>query len=539
MGLARFIVGDVLETLASLPEGSVDLVLTSPPFLALRNYLPDDHPDKDKEIGSEPTPADFLDALLDVVEACDRVLAPHGSLVFELGDTYSGSGGAGGDYASGGMREGQPLFRAGTPRWDGRPEGQKRTTDWPPPPPGATTSGGRKRADRPEGGSYGERPVPSRYDTRYKHEANGRTGPGRTRADREGWPLDKSLCGIPQAFELSLIWGYNILRPERETERWRVRNLAAWCRPNPPVGALSDKFRPGTSYLTIATKARDRYFDQDAVRRVNNPERMEEQNFNRASDRGLALGVGWEPEDEAAQNPAGAPPLDWWEVPEDPGLELDYWIVSPQGYKGSHYATWPTDLLHRPILAMCPERVCSSCGKPSRRITETVNAIGTVTGRRSWRADPASIGTGHSGEIVDSISSAPTADVRTLGWSHCGCGDGCRETSWSTKTVDVEQGRASDGKWYDLDEWPDGAEASVTRTKKKRKRVIEDLGECVDPSHWRRGIVLDPFAGSGTTLAVATGHGRDAIGIDLDERNVELARQRVGMFLSVEERSRA
>lgn len=50
--------------------------------------------------------------------------------------------------------------------------------------------------------------------------------------------------------------------------------------------------------------------------------------------------------------------------------------------------------------------------------------------------------------------------------------------------------------------------------------------------HWRNGIVLDPFAGSGTTLAVATGHGRDAIGIDLDPRNFDLARERIGLFLS-------
>jgi hypothetical protein len=47
-------------------------------------------------------------------------------------------------------------------------------------------------------------------------------------------------------------------------------------------------------------------------------------------------------------------------------------------------------------------------------------------------------------------------------------------------------------------------------------------------NNWRTGIELDPFAGSGTTLAVATGHGRDAIGIDLDSRNLELARDRVG-----------
>ncbi len=55
--------------------------------------------------------------------------------------------------------------------------------------------------------------------------------------------------------------------------------------------------------------------------------------------------------------------------------------------------------------------------------------------------------------------------------------------------------------------------------------------DCTNPTY-RNGIVLDPFAGTGTTLAVATGHNRDAIGIDLDERNADLAAQRVGMFLT-------
>jgi DNA modification methylase len=48
------------------------------------------------------------------------------------------------------------------------------------------------------------------------------------------------------------------------------------------------------------------------------------------------------------------------------------------------------------------------------------------------------------------------------------------------------------------------------------------------------GIVLDPFVGSGTTLAAALGVGRNAIGIDLDERNAELAAEQVGMFLHVD-----
>ena len=127
---ARYIVGDVFEQLRKLDDNSVDLVFSSPPFLALRSYLPADHPDKAKEIGSEPTPGDFIDALLDVVEECARVLAPHGSLCFELGDTYSGSGGAGGDYNAEGLREGQPKFRRhpGRDRTSGKPDadGERR-----------------------------------------------------------------------------------------------------------------------------------------------------------------------------------------------------------------------------------------------------------------------------------------------------------------------------------------------------------------------------------------------------------------------------
>ena len=52
--------------------------------------------------------------------------------------------------------------------------------------------------------------------------------------------------------------------------------------------------------------------------------------------------------------------------------------------------------------------------------------------------------------------------------------------------------------------------------------------------HYRTGVVLDPFGGSGTTGAVAQGLGRDAILVDLDERNLDLARQRIGMFLTTE-----
>lgn len=43
MSAATYLLGDVVEVMATMPDNSVDLVLTSPPFLALRSYLPAGH----------------------------------------------------------------------------------------------------------------------------------------------------------------------------------------------------------------------------------------------------------------------------------------------------------------------------------------------------------------------------------------------------------------------------------------------------------------------------------------------------------------
>ena len=424
MSEATYHVGDVFDVMVTLPDNSVDLVLTSPPFLALRSYLPADHPDKAKEIGSEPTPAEFLDTLLALTAEWDRVLAPHGSICVELGDTYAGSGGAGGDYSDGGLRDGQERFDGAARRERNRPR---------------DTRAGRA------GTPTSETPRPEQ--------------PG-----GNGWPLPKSLTGIPTLYAWSLAYGRNLLTGEPSPAgQWRIRNVVAWVRPNPPVGALGDKFRPGTSYITVACKARDRWFDLDDVRTA-------------LTDRALAeLAAGGVTNGESCQGEAadgsgysgarirrpadggGAPPLDWWQVSTEP-------------YSGSHYATWPRKLLERPIRAMCPSEVCRTCGEPRRRIVERdaepveANLRSRGDRKRDGRGDESGVG---------KYGGFTTTTTTTLGFTDCGHDD------------------------------------------------------------YRRGVVLDPFAGSGTTLAVATGLGRDAIGIDIDERNADLARERVGMFLTV------
>lgn len=75
-----------------LRDATVDLVVTSPPYFALRSYR-DDGEHYAGQVGSEDTPGAFVDALLDATAEMIRVLKPTGSIIVNLGDKYAGSGG--------------------------------------------------------------------------------------------------------------------------------------------------------------------------------------------------------------------------------------------------------------------------------------------------------------------------------------------------------------------------------------------------------------------------------------------------------------
>lgn len=72
-----------------LDDASVDLVVTSPPYFGLRSYQ-DGGQHYDRQIGSEATPAEFVDALIAATREMVRVLKPSGSIFVNLGDRYSG-----------------------------------------------------------------------------------------------------------------------------------------------------------------------------------------------------------------------------------------------------------------------------------------------------------------------------------------------------------------------------------------------------------------------------------------------------------------
>lgn len=71
-----------------MADNSVDLCVTSPPYFALRSYT-DGGEHYAGQVGDEPTPAEFVDSLIEVTRECVRVLKPSGSLWVNLGDKYA------------------------------------------------------------------------------------------------------------------------------------------------------------------------------------------------------------------------------------------------------------------------------------------------------------------------------------------------------------------------------------------------------------------------------------------------------------------
>lgn len=72
-----------------LADQSVDLIITSPPYFALRSYS-EGGEHYEGQIGCEPTPQVFLGSLWAVMHECWRVLKPSGSCFINLGDKRCG-----------------------------------------------------------------------------------------------------------------------------------------------------------------------------------------------------------------------------------------------------------------------------------------------------------------------------------------------------------------------------------------------------------------------------------------------------------------
>ncbi len=82
----RHLVGNALEVLRALPDNSVQMCVTSPPYWGKRSYHSGDFAD---EIGLEPTPDEYLSKLVAVFGEVRRVLKEDGTCWINIGDTHA------------------------------------------------------------------------------------------------------------------------------------------------------------------------------------------------------------------------------------------------------------------------------------------------------------------------------------------------------------------------------------------------------------------------------------------------------------------
>ena len=75
-------IGDNIFHLTNIPDASVDMCVTSPPYYNLRDYK------NSGQIGAENTVKDFVENLCKVFDEVKRILKPTGSCWVNIGDTY-------------------------------------------------------------------------------------------------------------------------------------------------------------------------------------------------------------------------------------------------------------------------------------------------------------------------------------------------------------------------------------------------------------------------------------------------------------------
>jgi DNA modification methylase len=304
---AKILVGDNRETLKSLPDGSVQTVVTSPPYWGLRDYgtanwvggdTTCDHQtsrsrgddiktgDKqgtskgsrpntqwlckcgasrvDEQIGLEQTPQEFVEQLCLVFDEVWRVLANDGTLWLNLGDSYSA------------MRDSKAS-------------------------PDTLRSG-----DGTMVASAANRNPENLRKAGLKH---------------------KDLVGVP--------WRVAFALQERG---WYLRSDIIWHKPNPMPESVTDRPTKSHEYIFLLTKLPRYYYDHEAIK----------EDAIWADEK--RAGKGRLHYEGKRQGQEGTGQENFVSI-VDKKNKRSVWSVNVKGYAEAHFATYPTELILPCILA--------------------------------------------------------------------------------------------------------------------------------------------------------------------------------------------
>jgi len=379
----RIINADVFEALPTLPAGGVDVVCTSPPYFALRSYLPKDHALKRHELGSEKTPEEYVARMVEVFALVKRALADHGTCWLNIGDSYSTSGGADPHNANKG-NDGRTATRAGRGLDSGslclipqRLALALQADGWlcrslivwhKPAPMPASLSGWRW----------------ARHRVKVKRNTNHDTG-------KNGEHPNPTAVGFNDRWKDSAT----------HSAQWSDCPGCGRCTPHGGYVLRRGSWRPTSAWepILMLAKRQGYYADGEAVKTEAEYGRRSAFRSNRYLD-----GASYDNSGDYEPSPtvSGADPSAGANA-----RDVQSWAAEP--LKEKHYAAFPTALAAWCLRAGTSAKgYCPACGMPWARVVQTTFVKGQETNNR----------TRHSEVHGWDNSQWPTGtnDTQTLGW---------------------------------------------------------------------------------------------------------------------------
>jgi DNA modification methylase len=306
----RVVGGDCREVLPTLPAGSVQCCVTSPPYWGLRDYgtaeweggsvwcehvsgtIRNDEGETtwsggpvfsgktwfksvcgkcgarriDSQLGLEATPEEYIAKMVAVFREVKRVLRDDGTLWLNMGDSYASSG-----------------ERQTGRNDDGRPEKDK---GW------ATYDIKRTKIN----GSHGLKP--------------------------------KDLCMMPARLAMAL-----------QADGWYLRSEIVWHKPNPMPESVTDRPTKAHEMVYLLAKQERYYYDNEAIREKS--PRAGELVKNNGND-GMSYGYDGNRTREGFRRGVIVPEY---------RNKRSVWTIPTQPYSEAHFATFPEEIPKLCILA--------------------------------------------------------------------------------------------------------------------------------------------------------------------------------------------
>ncbi|WP_018686721.1 DNA-methyltransferase [Actinokineospora enzanensis] len=152
---------------------------------------------------------------------------------------------------------------------------------------------------------------------------------------------------------------------------WTLRNEVIWAKTNPMPSSVADRLTTTHELIYFFTRSTRYHFDLDPIRQPLVSGKRQNPSDTPRSYPPAGIGAtnrkGWTLNDNRGLSRLKASGLSGHPLGKNPG---DVWSLPTAGFRGGHFAAFPMSLAERPLLATCPERVCSECGVSWHRALE-------------------------------------------------------------------------------------------------------------------------------------------------------------------------